>query len=260
MGRLRAKAIMTTSQPIEAYGGFQLPDETLYEFAEKLRSDQLRFFKNHDPRQPWDAVVVNAGVEDRDDGYKQVWAEFDVDEDDWEQWQHHLEASGAPGGMSFSLLETLETFGDGAPLVTLAADPSHFDQEIIVDAARRLADIGTSHAGVYFQFAHQPDPVIVFILVMEAVRSVGVGVVANYLYEALKSIRKSRKSGLGQPTIFDFTLEKEGARFIEARLESTSDEVLKHAIDAFTRLAEEGVYDFDHQRRRWTRLNRPKDS
>src|SRR5450755_662725 len=138
----RERELMATTDPNPAYGGIQLPRETLEGIAQTLRSQSVPMRLFHDAREPVYVENVDPEVRERPDGGYELWVKFDVEEEGWARYEAERDARGAPGGLSFTLAETIaETQTETAPVsVVVAADAGHFSDYQILAAAREFAD------------------------------------------------------------------------------------------------------------------------
>ena len=251
MGTVTVEAILTTSQPIKSvYGPIQLSLEVLGQLAEAVRDGTIPLRWEHDLRRPLKAVALDAGVRPRSDGYEEAWAMLEVDEDCWTDWQHGLAELGAPGGMSFTFttpLGVFETESETSLPLAVAADASHFPDEVIIAAAQGFAGLGPTTAERLYQFSHEVEARVVLEYGVALLQSVGPGVVSNYIFDVLKPILQfRRKHSPDQNTAFEFLVRGEGAfRQVEARLDTDSEEVAKMAVEALVEIAGQvGTYTF----------------
>jgi hypothetical protein len=244
---VEVEGIIATSHRISAYGGVYLADSVLEEMADALRSGRLPMLAQHDLRRPMDAVVLEACVRKRSDGYKEVWARFCVDEERWATLDADRIAAGAPGGFSFSCSEplvVLEPLDPVAPVrpISISADASHWSDDDILTAAESLRPVGPVNVGRRYEFAQDPGCVVA----LGVVASVAIGVASNAIYDALKRFLRP-----GKPTIFHFHVE-EGDRLIDARLETDDVNVLQNAVAAFEQVvASPKVVVWDDEDGRW---------
>jgi hypothetical protein len=104
---VEVEAVVTTSQPVSAYGGIQLDESVLQDIADAIRSGSLPMLIGHDIRRPLNPTILDAQVRQRPDGYKEVWIRFSVDANVWAEFEEELAASGAPGGFSFAFSEPI---------------------------------------------------------------------------------------------------------------------------------------------------------
>jgi hypothetical protein len=184
MALVRVESILTTTHPVEAYGGVQLSRTVLERIAEAMKGGTIPLQFDHDLRRPFRASVVDAGVRPRADGFEEAWALLEVEQQDWDDWQSYLREQGAPGGMSFGCSETLDTIS-GISQTTLplsvAADAAHFPDETILEAAQKLSALGPTTAGRYYQFAFAPTAKVVLEYGMSLLSAVPPAVLSNYV-------------------------------------------------------------------------------
>jgi len=214
----------------------QLGEQVLKDLAEGLRTGTMRSLWQHDIRRPSAFQILDAGVRQRGDGVREVWALADVDADEWAQHQAELAAAGAPGGMSFSGSEPLGELSSQSPddalSLNLAADRGHWTDEEILAAAEELRSLGPVSVGRRFEFAHDPRAVVDLWLAWKNYgEPIVLGAGGNFLFAALRRFLR-----LDKPTIFHLTIEEEN-RTIHGHLETHDTDVLKRAIDALAQLA-----------------------
>ena len=245
------EAVVATDQPLPAYGGIRLDESVLYDLAEAIKSGSLPMLIGHDLRRPLNPTILDAHVRERSDGYKEVWIRFTVDGNAWAEFQGELAASGAPGGFSFAFTEPIANLppraGSSVASVVIEADASHWSDADLLAAAQDLQSVGSVHVGRRYQFALEPLAVVVLTFVLVPILT---GLATNAIYDGLKRFIRR-----GSRTIFQFRIEREDERNVDARLETDDSEVLRHAIEAFDRLAHaEQLNEWDDRERAWKQL------
>jgi hypothetical protein len=251
--RVEVEAIVTTSQPVSAYGGFQLDESVLYDIAEAIRSGSLPMLIGHDIRRPLNPTILDVQVRPRPDGYKEVWIRFTVDADAWAQFEEERAASGAPGGFSLAFSEPVADLpplaNESVAPVAIEADASHWSDEDLLAAAETFRAIGPVHVGRCYQFAFEPLAVVVLTLIAAPIIT---GLITNALYDGLKRFLRR-----GQRTSFQFRVEREDGTGVEARLETDDPEVLRHAIGAFNQLINaDQLNEWNEDEQTWEQLQR----
>ena len=250
---MEVDAIVATDQPVSAYGGIRLGESALHDVAEAIRSGSLPMLIEHDIRRPLNPAILDTQVRQRSDGYKEVWIRFAVDADAWAQFEAELAASGAPGGFSFAFSEPIADLpalaAESVVPVALEADASHWSDEDLLAAAEDLRAIGSVHVGRRYQFALEPLAVVALTLVLAPILT---GLITNTLYDGLKRFLRP-----GRRTIFQFRVERQDGRIVDARLETDEPDVLRHAIGAFDRLVyPEQLNEWDEREQTWKQLQR----
>ena len=201
MALKRVRNIVATTQPIFAYGGIRLSEGAAEEMARQLREGHAPMTFNHDASRPLNAVVVDAGTELRDDGYRNVWLEFDIPEEEWDAVLAEVQQAGAPGGFSFRTFERIEGPEDG--LVEVAGDAHHFaDDEINALREPFAADYTTRSSRVY-QFSFVPDAALFFTFAASVVAEVPSHLLAGMIIESCKSLTFKHK-----PNTFPFAVKR----------------------------------------------------
>lgn len=228
----RVRARLATTHPIAAYGGLQLPREVLDRVASAVASGAMPMHFGHDISRPVAVTDVQTGIEQLDDGYFAVWAEFDVDSKVSAAYESEVAAAGAPGGMSISFTGPLagRSLASDAPLV-VAADGHHFDDDEIDNAVAILGRLGVEAGGeVLYQLSLEPIAKIVIDVVWPAVMSLGPNVVAAAIYDAAKSF--FRRTGR-RTLVFNvsFTETRRGARKVRLHIEVSNELELSAALD-----------------------------
>ncbi len=189
---------MTTTHPVEIYGGYQHPPGMLEMLADAIRTGAIPMQLEHDLTKTIDAKCLRVEVVDLDDGHKAVDAEFDVP-------LATVEALGDRKGMSFAYSETIMMIPEsyvGAPKLALFADPAHFGDVAIREAAEILTPHGPVAAGRYRQFNAIPTCKIVVEYAHQSggvdgvtvAVGVGVSLVANAITEGIKGLLRRRRS------------------------------------------------------------------
>jgi hypothetical protein len=231
----RVQAILTTTQLVPAYGGTRLPLYVLEALAEGVRTQAMPMRLNHDPLRTFHVENVDAGVRQRTDGEYEVWAEFDVDEADWAEFEAERDALGVAGGMSFSYIEIFDELrnetGTASISIDVAADAHHFSNEQILAAAREFADAGTVKAGRLYQFGAVPTAVVLIQFLLQEGAQVPPAFFAAWLYDALRHFRRPQKAS---PAV---TLEvnegAEGRKVVASIPAGIDPSIAEKAITAF---------------------------
>jgi hypothetical protein len=255
--RVEVEAIVTTSQPVPAYGGVQLDESVLYDIAEAIRSGSLPMLIGHDIRRPLNPTILDVQVRQRPDGYKEVWIRFIVDADAWAQFEEERAAFGAPGGFSFAFSEPIADLpplaNESVAPVAIEADASHWSDEDLLAAAEDFRAIGPVHVGRRYQFAFEPLAIVILTLILAPIVT---GLITNAIYDGLKRFLRG-----GERTIFQFRIEREDGSNVDARLETDDAEVLRHAIDAFDQLANaDQLNEWNEDDQTWEELQQSSEA
>lgn len=238
MEYVRKSSVLATTHAIGAYGGIQFDREAMEALADAVRTGRLPFRFNHDARRVIPAKNIVTGVRERSDGEWEAWAEYDVPAAQWAEWEDELAASGAPGGMSFSMtVSRVAIDGDPAnPLrASLHADAAHYTSSQITAAAQKAAGrTAETRAGYVYQFSHLPDPAVIFEISGQLLQVIPPDLLPTWLYDILSTFL-SREADeapeVGTPK-FDILLEESpGSRKMSAHIETTSGEDLRHAMN-----------------------------
>lgn len=141
------RARIATSHALDVYGGIRLAESALNQMAQQLKSGLVPMVFNHDYSKPLTALVLDAGVENLEDGEQAVWAEFDLPDDQWQEVEATFKNAGVPGGMSFSTSEPVGSQSSAA-FMTVAADAHHYTDDSILLALTDLPP-GSANAERY---------------------------------------------------------------------------------------------------------------
>lgn len=175
------EAIFASTHLIEAYGGFQLTHEQLTDFATVIKSKGLNSPFNHDPTDPIQMQVVDAGVRVRDDGEHEGWFSFLISKEGWEDLERRWEEAGAIGGYSITVTEPLTEKSEEDTFLELSVDAANWSREDLEIAFGFRPISGHIQINYLYQFALVP----VAQVVLQIVDSVSLGVVANLLTHLL---------------------------------------------------------------------------
>lgn len=242
MGTKRLRARLVTSQPIAAYGGIQLAESVVEQIADGVGSGAIPMHMKHDIAQPLATTIHGAGTERLPDGHLAAWAEFDVDEDAWSEFEAEIEAAGAPGGMSITISGPLVN-GESMPdsPVTVAADAHHFTESEIRAAAEELRQLDDSAEGEYlYQFAFEPLATVVFDLVLPVIGVLGPNLVASAIYDAGKAFfLRPRPNGVTFNVIFRES--RRGDRKLQIKIAATNAAEFDQALSRLPAVIESGA-------------------
>jgi hypothetical protein len=237
VSRTEVETVLATSQPLPAYGGVRIGDRTLQQIVEKIKAGDTPMVLDHDLRRPLDATLLDAWIRKRPDGYSDIWIRFDVDAEQWTNWEGELAEKGAPGGFSFAAAEPLTTVSGQEGAIgefDLAADAAYWSDDYLMEAAQQLRRFGRVYLNRRYEFKHDPTPVVVLYLIL---RDLGIEVVADAIYDALKGFLLPNR-----PTVFTFRVVRE-TETVEARLETRDPVALRNAVESFDRLVNPDVLE-----------------
>jgi hypothetical protein len=239
----RERERMATTDRISAYGGFRLPREKLEELAQALGSQSVPMRLFHDAREPVYVENVIPEVRERPDGEYELWVEFDVEEEGWAKYEAERNALGGPGGLSFTITQTIaESKTQSGPVsVVVAADASHFSDDQIMAAAHEFSDGATVKACRLYQFSVVPTALVLFQFLLQEGAQVPPGLFSIWLYDALRRIKRP---GQASPAV---NLEViEGDRKVTAIIPVATDlPVAEKAIAAWESIAgQHGTYEW----------------
>lgn len=265
------KTRVTTSHPIEAYGGYEHPEGLLEMLAEGIRAEVMPLQVQHDARRPLNGRCLAVEIVDLDDGHRAVDAEYEVDADAWDAFAAELEKEGVPGGMSFSYSATIVEFDGGSDAsqssLEIFADPAHFSDNAVAQAAERLSEAGPSRGGRLYQFNHAPTCRMVVEYVHDSgglsasalLVQTGIALVATAIAEAVKGLLKRRKpDSRGTPIVEVHVVS--GDERQRMTIEAESDQILGDALDALPDVAGMGDCCWDSARGLWRVPDRrPRD-
>lgn len=253
MQYVRKSLVLATTHPIGAYGGIQFDRDAMEALADAVRRGRLPFRFNHDARRAIPVKNIVTGVRERSDGEWEAWAECDVPAALWTAWEDELAVAGAPGGMSFSMtVSRVAIDGDPeSPLrASLHADAAHYTSSQITAAAERAADrTAETRAGYIYQFAHLPDPAVVFEISGQLLHVIPPDLLPAWLYDILSTFLARDADGAPEVATpkFDILIEESpGSKKMSAHIETTSDEELRHAMkDLLGWVSRQGTIEYE---------------
>jgi hypothetical protein len=255
MGRIIVDSFIVTTDPVPVYGGVQFPEEELQRMADQIRHGGLPMLANHDERLRLKPRLLDVDVRRTDSGALGVWVEFEVDE---EAWRAAEEAVGGFRGFSISVVEAyLEAQGDPSkPFVLIASDAAHFDDSLrdeVAEALRPHFDVKSTRL---HQFAESPPAKVIVELgvpLLILIQSVGVNVFSSALWDGLKLFLQEKQAKVAKLTYFVFTMRRADGTRVRCFLRTADGEVLKHALDKMTEIANSpsSALDYDEEQDRW---------
>jgi hypothetical protein len=225
MALKRVHNVIATTQPIAAYSGIQLSEGAAESMATQLRSGSVPMTLNHNANHPLTATSVDAGTERRDDGYLNVWVEFDIPEADWEDALAIIQRDGAPGGFSFTTTEPLS--GSENALIEVAADAHHFTDEQIEAAASAFDQLGSTRSERAYQFSFIPEAAVFVTFAASVVAEVPSHVLAAMIVDSLKRFVR-----VGRESTFTFGLRlRDGRTSAKIRIAADNPDAFKAAVE-----------------------------
>ncbi|WP_157090047.1 hypothetical protein [Janibacter melonis] len=241
MATVRAHGILASSRPIQAYGGMQLAEKAIEELAEATASGAIPMSIAHDSARPLHVSNIASGTRRNDEGYLEVWVEFDVDEDRWEAYQGDVRAAGIEGfgGMSITFVTPLEGEEWVETPMKVAGDAHHFTDDELRAAAMILRRLDPEAAGEQlYQLAAIPGLRVVFALTLDFILGIGTNIAASAIYDAAKGLFKK-----GQTNSVDIALKesRNGARSLTIAIKFDTEEELKTAMDRLPAIVDSGA-------------------
>lgn len=248
MGQISVSGFVVTTSPTASYGGIAISGEMMEQIASQIRSGNTPFTVQHDGRNRMDVKVLGADVRTTENGEAGVWVEIELDEADWDRL-------GDMRAFSVSVIEEVQkSVETSKPRVSIYADAGRFGDETLAQAQRFLGQEFNVSTGRIFQFSELPPAKVVVELLLQTLQSVGGGVVANWLYETLKSFFLHPKGG-GQS---QFNIRAWNDKtYVDFHVMTDDPELLRTAIGTIPDLLGESVPNdvniFENSDRKWTR-------
>ena len=241
----RVRARIVTSHRIPAYGGFQIPEETLRAFAAGMVPGPVVWNFNHDIARPLRVILLEAGTERLDDGHLAVWGEYEVPAEGWAEHQAELKSANAPGGMSVTIMGTIDdgSQANDAGWITVAADAHHFAEGEILAARDAVQSLDRNAGAAYlFQFAFEPPPTVTFEFIQAVASGVGLNIVASAVYDACKKLLVRRR-GQRTPINIHFTESRRGTRKFSIKIEARTPEEIRATLESLPAVVEAASSD-----------------
>ena len=250
MGIIRVSAILATTDPIPAYGGIQFSPSELEEIVAGIRDGRIPMNADHDGRKRLDAKWVNAEIRRTEHGSLGVYADFDVDEDEWEEYGRNDWSLSVVKEWLISIPE------DSSPTLLLKADAGHFDEEILDSAMDALHPHFAVRGGLLYQFSEIPPARVILEMALLTLQVIPINLISSVLYDGLKYFLKPKRA---EKSIFEFRISDEGRnRSINAHIETSDPDILRSALTQMPTLylgrPEDDTYEFDDQDREWKTL------
>jgi hypothetical protein len=238
------KARVASTHPVEKYPGWHLSAEALEEMAEHLRSGDIPMLFDHDARERIEARVLDAQVVPPDQGHSALDVVFEVDAEAWEGIQDRFADAGAPGGFSFSATvpQVAPKSGDEA-LVILAADAAAWTDRDRAEAGALLDAVVPTQTDRLFQYSGL-ELATIFLVLAEGV---GLGVLGNVVYDALRRLLSRRKS----ETRIEIHRRSPDGRSLKAIVTTSDPEIAREALETLSENQEAPTAHFDTDTRRW---------
>jgi hypothetical protein len=253
VSKLTIKHELATTRRIAAYGGVQLDASVLVQLTDALREGSLPFDVNHDLRRPFPIQVIDAGVDELEDGEQGAWVTFEVEEEVWEARQRELKLLGAPGGFSFAYGIPLFVPAEGErPDIRISADAAHFLDLELLEAAMSLSEVAPTEADRLYQFSAVSIAKITLETAQYLWATMPAAVLAAVIVGAVGRLFRSRKDPTSKSVVEMVSLDGDSGRIVRAHVESSSDAVIIKAIESFQAIAlQDGRFQFAETTEAW---------
>lgn len=244
MALVRIEGVVASTRPLDAYGGVQFGEDWVKSLADHIKDGKVGWELHHDPRARLDVRVIDAFTRADADGHIEAVVSLEVDEDEWER-----KGGNTASGFSVSGRKRLLGESGESPAVTVAADAHWFSDDEIRAAFEELSKVGGPVQGCrLYQFAAEPPALVTLAFLLQQLSSIPAGLLCSYIYDALRHFVGTRK----EPSKFSLTFDNETGSLTHAYLETASDDVLKHAIDALPGILDRaGEYEYADSERTW---------
>jgi len=246
---------IATTHRLDKYGGrFRLTVEDLHEMVQAYRRGEVTHTRQHDPSQISAREVVEASVEQLEDGEYALVVNFKVDE---REWSAALERrrQGLPAAWSYSSLVSFGKLGSGETGFVVAADAGSYTQDEIIEAAASIEASEAVEVAELVQFA-AADVCQVIIVVQQhqsTLQQWGPSVAGGLVWPALLGLARAAKWARHR-----VKFEHPDKSVLEAIVETDETSVLKSAgqhlkelDDAWRNPLPKGPWVFDKTLQLW---------
>lgn len=245
MANIIVSGFIATTDPVPAYGGVALSEETIKEMASSIRLGDSQMPVAHDGRRALNLCVLGAEIRRTDRGSLGVWLELEVEEEEWKRY-------GDLRAFSVGMIEHLvKPTGDSEPFIGIYADAAHFDEQLLAEVEAKLKSSFVVGVGRLYQFSELPPPNVIIEMTMVALQALPGNLLGAVLYDALKMLLKPKHA---PRTVFRFRL-KDKQRWVEGYLETDSEVVAREAVRSLPQLASaqagDQAFEFDSKKKRW---------
>jgi hypothetical protein len=248
MGLLTIEAFIVTDDPVEAYGGVQVPKDEITRIADQIRRNGLQtMLAQHDERQRLKPRLLNVDVRQTDSGSLGVWVEFEIDEDAWK----------AAGGLRAFSISVIEAYKEGErdsskPDLQFASDAGHWDNNLRDEVAAVLSTHFNVKSSRLYQFDLEPPAKVLIdfgVPLLQLIQSVGVNVFSSALWDGLKLFFAARPSKM---TTIVFSAPRSEGR-VRFYMNTPDPEVAMRALDKLPEIANSpaSVLHYDEEQERW---------
>lgn len=247
MGKVQILGIPATTHAMDVYGGFQFSEKEVESIAEGLRSGRMKLGAKHDLRLTLTAQVIDARTVLLADGHTAAYLILEMDEEEWKR--HDGESLGG-----FSVMVKRPFLGASRrPAVTISADAHWFSDEQIRAAYNCFAaqDIETAASRLY-QFSDVPTILVVLTFATQQISTIPAGLLCNYIYDSLKNFLRGDR----QPSRITVTFDSQTGRLTEAHIETSSEEVLRSAIDKLPEIIKtNSAFEYSECEQSWKQID-----
>jgi hypothetical protein len=240
------KARIASTNPIPKYKGFRFGPEVMHGLAEHLRVADVPMTFDHDPSHPVRGRVLDAEVVPLGDGNVAVEVTYEVEESDWTAVQRAFAEAGVPGGFSYTFSSPdVMSQPDRAGDVVLAVDAAGWTDRQREEARALIDARAPTDSELLFQFSAIVDIAAVFVILSE----VGIGVLGNAVYDALKGLVRARAPE-GHTRVEIHRSAPDGGTW-KATVVTNDPEVVQRALEQLPEAQPQPVIVFDDNSWSW---------
>lgn len=229
MALVQIIGVLASSAPMNAYGGVTISEDAIKGMANTIELGPTTLGVRHDPRHQIPARIVESFTRRGHDGYLEIVVCYEIDDADWTRYD-----GASMQGFSISSREPFLSKGNEAVAITVSADAHWFSDHQLRQSFEQLSAVFDDvEVCRLYQFSIDPSSLVVIQLALGDLSSLGIGLLTNYLYDALRNLVRPEKNGSREPSKFSIELtDTVNGRTVKAYVETSSERTLRHALDS----------------------------
>ncbi len=264
------QGFLATSDPLKAYGGVALAPKAIYEIAQSIRDGNMPLRAHHNESYLFNPRIINVDVRETKTGKLGVWAELEIDEQEWEVLKDL-------GGFSIAVVSDFfePDPTNSKPAIKIYTDAGHYSEEDFGASIEELEKHFAVGGGRLYQFNILPPAKIIIDFAQNILQAIPPNLISSWLYDALKPLllhlrlKKAMSQTTEQsPTAVTLLRVASEDQLIDLFQIRTNDpEVLKSALDTFysnsssktlergsLHQPQESFHEFDNENKKWKNL------
>ena len=264
------EGFLATSDPLKAYGGIALAPKAIYDIAQSIRDGKMSLRAHHNESYLFNHRIIDVDVRETKKGSLGVWAQLEIDEQEWEELK---DLKGFSIAVVSDFFEPDPT--DNKPAIKIYTDAGHYSEEDFGATIEELEKHFAVGGGRLYQFNILPPAKIIIDFAQNTLQAIPPNLISSWLYDALKSLllhlklsKLKNQTTEQKPTaVTVLRVTSEDQQVDLFQIQTNDPTVLQSALDTFysnlssksqengsSPKPQESFHEFDNDSKKWKKL------